>query len=127
MIYYDKNNKAIIDSMVGESKKTIICGGLGGGFGSVFISNFSSENKDVYSYVLFPANYESENRKKNAKHALMKIENSGAQFLLWDMEDILMKNFNYLENNELFTSASFGAFCVQLVSEKILKDVEQYL
>lgn len=95
MIYFDENKKAIIDSMVGESKRTIICGGLGGGFGSVFISNFSSENKDVYSYVLSPANYESENRKKNAKHALTKMGNSVAQFRLWDMEDILMKNFNY--------------------------------
>lgn len=126
-IYYDKNNKEMIDSMIDESKKIIVCGGLGGGFGSAFISNFASENKNVYSYVLSPAKYERENRKKNTERALSKMENAGAKFQLWDMEDILMENWKFLKDNELLTVANLRALSAQIMAEKILKDIERYL
>lgn len=96
-----------------------MCGGLGGGFGSQFLSNFAVEHADkVIAFVVYPAEYESKKRHDNANKALQKLQAGNANYRIFNIQDVVQEHIE-----ERLTTREVH----NIIAEIIVKEIMLYL
>lgn len=118
-IYQKQNTKKMIESLLDSGKKILVCGGLGGGFGSQFLSNFAVEHKEkVIAFAVYPAEYESQKRHDNADKALKNLEVGNANYKVFNIQDVIQEHIE----DRLTTREVHG-----LTAEVVVKEIMHYL
>lgn len=123
-------NRKIIEQMLGDCHKVIICAALGGGFGSGFVSYISNNEmmkENIHLYLIYPSRVVSQKRQDNAGRALERLKNSGVRYTLFYTDKIVEEHYEELEEKNMLKLSGGCSLSTEIVAKEILKDIEPYL
>ena len=129
-IFHEKNNSNIIEQIMEDYEKIVIYGALDGGFSGGCLSYLSKKkmmDNKVHLYLVYPARFVHQRRIENANRIIENIKNSGLEYTLFYMDDIIEKNYDYLKENDRLKMKEVCRLANEVVAKEILKDINAFL